>query len=160
MGFSVTASHVIFFVAVLTAGSAAMDAYFDVAKAENQSRIEWVRASASQVDTNLTLSVNQCSSNCRTPDAPVFRLDVRNSGTTVVDYRNFTYIIDGRAHTVENVTSRSIVSPSSVSGTDLILPGETMRIDFQNMPLTADYANDGSDVPIQIVTLDGVIGRR
>lgn len=158
MGFSVTAASAIFFIAALTAASAAMDAYFDARRVDVTARRSWETASASQVDTNLTLSVALCSNGCKSPKANTFQIDVRNSGTTVLDYRNITLVIDGTAHTVANYTSRSIVSPSTVTGTDLILPGETMRIDMQDVPLTATYST--STVPVQAATLDGVIGRR
>lgn len=165
MGFSVTATHAIFFIAMLAAGSVGMDAYFDASRESNDARAVWVRDSASQLDTNLTLLVFQCNSNCDPPTVPLVEIDVYNTGTTVIDARNLTLIIDGRAHTYSNFTDTDIIFPVTVSTTDLILPGETMRIDLANVPVSADYDADDDnthddDLPVQIMTLDGVIGRR
>ena len=135
-----------------------MCVFWDTAENTTDARERWQALASSAVDTNLTLSVNTCNSGCDANTVPQFRLDVRNSGTTVVDYRNLTYIIDGTLHTVTNVTDYDIVSPAAVSGTDLIIPGETMRIEFQNIPVTATYTT--STIPVQVITLDGVIGRR
>lgn len=162
MGFSVTVTHAIFFIAALSAGSIAMDALWETSAQTTEARARWTGLSADQVDTNLTLTVNSCNNGCNpaTPADVDIELDVRNSGTTVVDYRNLTYILDGTLHTVTNVSDYDIISPASVSGTDLIIPGETMRIQFSNIVITADYLNDGSNLPVQVITLEGVIGRR
>lgn len=157
MGFSVTVTHAIFFIALLSASSAAVGAYWDTARTMEDARTSWSQMASSEVDTNLTISVGQCTGGCNAGSRQV-RLDVRNSGTTVVDYRNLTYIIDGVAHTVTNTSLAQITSPATVSNTDLILPGETMEITLPSVVLSSGYST--STLPVQIVTLDGVFGRR
>jgi archaellum component FlaF (FlaF/FlaG flagellin family) len=157
MGFEVTATHIIFFVAFLTVGSAALGSYFkgqqyiDEARRAHDVRFERLAKS------NLTLSVFSCSGGCTAPNASV-ALDVANNGGVVVDHQNLTYLVEGRAYTLSDVTSQSIVSPAVVTGTDLILPGETMRITIGNAVLTGTYTT--ASLPVQVAYLDGVIGRR
>ena len=159
MGFSVTATTAILFIALLSAGSAAMGASFDASRHTNEARATWVRTASSQVDTNLTVSVDCPSNTCRTNNAMTIFL--RNSGTTVVDMRNLTFVIEGKAHTISNATSwRSYLSSGTpVASTDLILPGETGEVVIQGaLAVTSNIAEEL--VAIQVVTLDGVIGRR
>lgn len=158
MGFSVTIAHVIFFTAAITASSVAFDALWESTNHATEARQTWNRLSASQLDTNLTLTVNTCNSSCNPAVVPIIRIDVQNTGTTVVDYRNLTYLIDGVVYTIADVVDHDIVSPAAVSNTDLIIPGETMRIEFNDIPVTATYTL--TTLPVQVVTIDGVIGRR
>lgn len=158
MGFSVTAASAILFIAALTAGSAAMNAWIDSTAATTTARNEWQRAAASQLDTDLVLSVATCSGGCTTPTVPIVRIDIQNAGTTVVEYLNFTLVIDGIVHQLGNFTNAEIVSPASVTGTHLVLPGETMRIELQDVPVTAAYTT--ATLPVRVITLDGVVGTR
>lgn len=165
MGFSVTASTVIIFIAALTVGSVALDTLWDSASSTTNARDRWARTVASEVRTNLTLTVPTCDSNCNPPTVPTVEIDVANTGKTVVDVRNLTFLIDGVAYTFASVVDFDIVSPSAISGTDLILPGETMRVEFNDVPVTEDYdpdddATNADDLPVMVVTLDGVIGGR
>lgn len=158
MGFSVTAANAIFFVAGLTAASAALDVIWHSSSNATEARVTWERAASSEVDTDLTLTVDTCDSGCDPATVPIVRIDVINAGTTVVDHRNLTFVIDGRAHTVANMTGHDIVDPTSISNTDLILPGETMRVEFRDVPVSANYTT--ATLPVWVVTLDGVIGGR
>lgn len=160
MGFSVTAANVIFFIAVLTAGSAAMDAWWDSTADASEARAKWSQAIASEAMTSFTLFVNQCNSGCNPATVPNFDVRITNTGNTVIDALGLTFLIDGLAYTSSSFFDYDIVSPTGVGATSLILPGEVMEIDFVDVPMSLDYANDGSDVPIQATTIDGVVGRR
>lgn len=157
MGFSVTAVHVIFFVALMSAAGTAMSAYWTTASELDEARrIELERAER-LVHGDMTLVVFGCTGSCNAGTRQV-TIDITNAGTTVIDYRNLTYIIDGRSYGVGNVSSASITAPATVPATDLLLPGETLRVVIPGVVLGANYST--STVPVQVVSAEGVIGRR
>lgn len=165
MGFSVTAASVIFFIAALTAGSAALDAYFESKQTQTVAQDTWRAGLEQQAATNLTLFVNVCDSSCNPATVPNIDIWVENTGSSVVDALNLTFVIDGVAYTSASFADYDIIDPLGVGATHLILPGETMEIDFDNIPITANYdddndATDDDDLPVQAMTLDGVVGRR
>lgn len=165
MGFSVTAANVIFFIAMLTAGSAAMDAWWDSESASTAARTEWAESIWSESQTNLTLFVNVCDSSCNPATVPNIDIRVTNTGATVVDVLGLTFVIDGRAYTSSSFADYDITDPAGIGATTLILPGETMEVDFDNVPISGNYDDDNDatnsdDLPVQILTSDGIIGRR
>ena len=157
MGFSVTATHVIFFVAFLSAASSAMSAYWTSAQGMEEARRTGLDQAERLVHGEMTLVVFGCTGSCNAGTRQV-TIDITNSGTTVIDYRNLTYVIDGRFYGVSSVTSASITTPSAVASTDLILPGETMRVVLPSVVLSNNYST--ATIPLQVVSAEGVVGRR
>jgi archaellum component FlaF (FlaF/FlaG flagellin family) len=85
-------------------------------------------------------------------------IDITNTGTTVLDSRDFTYVIDGRSYTVADVSSASITAPAAVAATDLVLPGETLTVVLPSVVLSDAYTT--LTLPVQVVSMEGVVGRR
>ena len=157
MGFSVTAAHVIFFVALTGAASAAMSAYWTNAEDMDEARRVAIERAERVVHGNMTLEVATCSDGCYAGAREVV-LDITNAGTTVIDHRNLTYVIDGRSYTAADVSSASITAPAAVPATDLVLPGETLRVTLPAVVLADNYST--STLPVQVVSVEGVVGRR
>ena len=157
MGFSVTAAHVVFFVALLSAASAATTSYWTTAShLEEAKRTDLARADR-LVHGSMTVVISGCSGRCNSGTRQV-TLDITNDGTTVIDYRNLTYVLDGRAYTVADVSSASITAPATVASTNIVLPGETLRVVLPNVVLSQNYST--STLPVQVASEEGVIGRR
>lgn len=157
MGFSVTAAHVIFFIALLGAAGAAMSAYWNTASETDEARRAGFERADRLAHGAMALDVTDCSGGCAAGARDV-TLDITNTGTTVLDSRNFTYVIDGRSYTVADVSSASITAPAAVSGTDLVLPGETLTVVLSSVVLSD--AHTTADLPVQVVSMEGVVGRR
>lgn len=165
MGFSVTAASVIFFIAVITAGSASLDAWWESEAARQEAQRQWAVGLQSEAQTNFTLFVNVCDSGCNPTTVPNIDIIVTNKGTTVIDVLGLTFVIDGLAYTSKSFADYDIITPSGIGATDLILPGEEMEVDFDNIPVSGNYdddkdATDADDLPVRILTVDGVVGRR
>ena len=157
MGFDVTAAHVIFFVALTGAASAAMSAYWTTAEDLDEARRAELERAERLVHGEMTLVVSTCTGSCNAGTRQIV-LDITNTGTTVIDYRNLTYVIDGRSYGVTNVSSASITAPSAVPSTNIVLPGETLRVTLPSVILSTNYAT--TTLPVQVVSAEGVIGRR
>jgi archaellum component FlaF (FlaF/FlaG flagellin family) len=157
MGFSVTAAHVIFFVALLSAASAATSSYWTTASYMEQARRTDLELADRLVHGEMTVVVSGCTGSCNQGTRQV-TLDITNSGTTVLDYRNLSYVLDGRAYTVADVSSMSITAPAAVSSTNVVLPGETLRVVLPNVVLSQNYST--TTLPVQVVSEEGVVGRR
>lgn len=157
MGFSVTAANVVFFVALLSAASAASTAYWTTASKLEESRRVDLELADRLVHGSMTVVISGCTGSCNSGTRQV-TLDITNDGTTVLDYRNLTYVLDGRAYTVADVSQASITAPSAVSSTNVVLPGETLRVVLPNVVLSQNYST--STIPVQVVSEEGVIGRR
>lgn len=156
MGFSVTAAHVIFFVAFLGAGSAALSAYWDTADQVEDARRAEIERAASLVHGRIEVEVAACSDACAAGTRQV-TLDVTNNGTTVIDLRDLSYVVDGRTYTHDDVSSASVTQPSPVSGTELVLPGETLQVVLGAVTLSASYTTQ--TLPVQVVSAEGIVGR-
>jgi archaellum component FlaF (FlaF/FlaG flagellin family) len=157
MGFSVTATHVIFFVAFMGAAGTAMSAYWTTAAEMDEARRAELERAERLVHGEMTLVVSGCTGSCNTGTRQV-TIDITNAGTTVIDYRNLTYVIDGRSYGVGNVSSASITAPSAVASTNIVLPGETLRVVIPGVVLGANYST--STLPVQVVSAEGLVGRR
>lgn len=122
MGFDVTAVSIIFFVAIVSAGSAWMGAYWK----SNESTNEATRAQQSRADeavhTNLSVSsATYDAGNTR------FTVDLKNTGSTVVDVSDMTYLIDGVLVTATSIESAVVLGHAT---SDILLPGETLEAKF------------------------------
>ena len=157
MGFSVTAAHVIFFVALTGAASAAMSAFWTNAGDMDEARRVAAERAERVVHGNMTVSVASCADGSAAGTREVV-LDITNAGTTVIDRRNLTYVIDGRSYTAADVSSAAITAPSAVAATDIVLPGETLQVTLASVVLSAGYTT--STLPVQVVSAEGVVGRR
>ena len=123
MGFDVTAVSIIFFVAILTAGSAWMGGYWK----SNELNHDAARALQARADevahTNLTVT-----STAYNPGQDRFSVDLKNTGSTVVSVSGFAFLIDGVLVSSAAVSSIAVVDePAS----DLLLPAETLEIVFE-----------------------------
>lgn len=128
MGFDVTATHVIFFVAFLSVGSAAIGGYWKSSGIlEDSRRIEAARIEE-RVHTNITI-VGTPSYDAA---ADRFTFEVRNTGSTVLVMSEFGYVIDGKWN---DTMESGYPSISGAAGTDYLLPGETMQVRMS--PITA-----------------------
>lgn len=123
MGFSVTATHVIFILAFLSAGSVAMNAYWKTqSEVHDARRMEAARVAA-LAHTNLTIANITCApASCDAITSITIR--VHNGGDTTLNTTAWSYLLDGAISAA--TPSVTIVDPVlAVSGTtELLLPGE------------------------------------
>lgn len=157
MGFSVTATHLIFFVALLGAASAASTAYWSTASVVEDARREEIQRAAALAHGGLQVAVVSCSDGCAAGTRQV-TLDVTNTGATVLDQDKLTYVLDGRTYTVNDVVSASITAPTPVAGSELVLPGETLTVTLEGVVLSSPHTTE--TLPVQVVSAEGVVGRR
>jgi len=130
MGFDVTAANIIFFIAALAIGSVALGAYWANAEhVEEARRIEMERAQE-LAHTNLT--VMDASYNA---GFDRFTVEIRNSGSTVLDISELVYLIDGVLVEATLVEDLDVIGAGA---TDVWLPLETIEIDFR--PVTSSPA--------------------
>lgn len=122
MGFSVTASHVVFFIAFLTAGSVAAGAFWATqTKMEDARRLETARLD-SAIHTNITIvgTPTYDAGNSR------YTFQVENVGSTVLNLTRFAFLVDGVVTTsIENETIAGVTS------TGYLLPGDTMTVNLK-----------------------------
>lgn len=131
MGFDVTAAHVIFFIALLTGGSAAMGAYYDNAEhIEESRRLEEARTEE-LLHTNLTIVSASYNAG-----AGRFTLDIKNVGATVLDFTEFVYLVNGVYVPPTSVESATITGEP---GTELLLPLETVQVKLKPISTTPSY---------------------
>lgn len=121
MGFAVTASHLVFAISLLTAGSAAVAGYWKINEGiEDAERAEAARA-VETANTHIAILATPTYS----PGSQRVDFDVKNTGSTVLQISGFSYIIDGALTT--NIASGYPTVPGA-AGTDYLLPGETMTV--------------------------------
>ena len=141
MGFSVTASAVIFGVALLAAGSAATQAYWKV-----QGDVEEAKRLAAQRADDVAHTLLEWDAEPSYnggPDRLTF--EILNSGSTVVDISDLDYIIDGQWNdALESGWPK--VGGSTTS--DVLLPGETLEVRMQPIAASPDT--------VKVVTGTGV----
>lgn len=139
MGFSVTATHIIFFVALLSAGSVAANSFWKTASELEEARRTFADRVDDRVHSNITIVGTPSWNN----GAKRLTFVVQNTGSTVLDISDFVYLLDG-------VYSSSIESRTvgGASTTDILLPGEQLTV--QMRPLAAQPSE------IAVVTGNGV----
>lgn len=121
MGFDVTATHVIFFVAFLSVGSAAIGGYWKSSDVLEESR----RAEAERIEERVHTNITIAGTPSYNGSASRFTFEVRNTGSTVLLISEFVYVIDGKWN---DTMESGYPSISGVTGTDYLLPGETMEV--------------------------------
>lgn len=131
MGFDVTAAYIIFFVAVLAGGSAALGAYWTSADSIEGARLVQEDRADERAHTNMTItsaSFNNGQSR--------FTVNVRNYGSTVIDISDLVFLVDGAYVPSATVESATV---SGVASTDIWQPTETLEIRLK--PITASPSN-------------------
>lgn len=127
MGFSVIAAHVILAIALLTAGGSLSGAYWDVTGDLEEAR----RIQHALVDDRLRTSLSVTGTPTWTLVVNIYSFEVRNDGATTLHPRDVDYFLDGRHHgdiLLETVNGDPL--------TNLWLPGETLRVQLQNVNAT------------------------
>lgn len=141
MGFDVTAANIIFFIAALSMGSVALGAYWhNAGYVEEAQRAEDARADM-RAHTNMTVVSAQYNGGFDR-----FTVDIKNTGSEVIDISELRYIVDGVYVASASVDSARI--EGGPASTDLWLPLETLEV--QLSPI------DPSPTYFQVVTQNGV----
>ena len=133
MGFAVTASHLIFAVALLSAGSFATATYWKVSSDVEEAR----RAEAALVEELAHTSLVISGTPTYTGASLRFELDVKNNGSIVLEIDEFTYILDGAVHTT---IASGYPSIAGAAGTNLLLPGETKTVRLESVASSPNNA--------------------
>ena len=132
MGFDVTAANIIFFIAAITVSSAALGAYWHNADyVEDARRAEEARADE-RAHTNLTIT----DADYDLPST-TFTIDVKNTGSIVVDISELTYFVDGALVDASDYGSITVLGEGS--GTDVLLPLETLEIEITSVTSSPSY---------------------
>lgn len=121
MGFDVTATHVVFFVAFLTVGSAALGGFWKSSRALEDARRDEAARVQDLAHTNMTVS-----SVTHAVGPQTLTVHVVNTGSVVLDHTEFAFLLDG----VLVDRSALTVSVLGAGATDLLLPTETLVIEM------------------------------
>ena len=121
MGFSVTAAHVIFGIALLTASAAAASAYWQNQTHIEESRRAMMERAIDLAQTNLTITDWQW-----TPGAPgTLEFTLTNKGTNVLDHTRFDYLLDG-VPTFASMEAGYPLLNGAPTTSSLVLPGDAL----------------------------------
>jgi len=127
MGFSVTASHVIFLLMLLSAGSVAMNAYWKTQTSLDEARRAEAARMASLAHTNLTITSIDCAPvDCNAITS--ITIHVHNGGDTTLNTTAWSYLLDG---VVSAATPSITITDPTIAvtpGTELLLPGEDAAV--------------------------------
>lgn len=128
MGFDVTAANIIFFIAFLAIGSVALGAYWS-----NADHVEDARRLDDERGAELAHSNMTVTSGSYDGGAQRFTVQVKNTGSTVIDLSALGYLIDGVLVADGQLEDLDVVGEGSP--TDVWLPLETIDVDF--LPVTS-----------------------
>lgn len=142
MGFDVTAVNAIFFVALLTAGSAWMGAQWKGSEANQELQREKAERHAEVAHTNISIT-----SAVYSPGPTRFTVNIYNNGSTVVDVSDLTFLVNGRVITASSIESVGVVGATT---SDIWLPRETLEAKF--VPVSP------SPTRFKVVTAAGAAG--
>lgn len=127
MGFAVTASHLVFALALLSAGTFAASAYWRINDdVEDARRVQAERA-ADVAHTTLAFE----GTPQYVPGAKRVTFEVKNDGTTVLQMSAFAFLVDGVWRNTDLAGGYPRVFGES--GSDYLLPGETMEVRIENV---------------------------
>lgn len=141
MGFDVTAANIIFFIAALSMGSVALGAYWHNASYVDEARrLEDERADL-RAHTNMTVVSAQYNAGLDR-----FTVDLKNTGSEVIDISELRYLVDGAFVASGSVESASIVGGPAT--TDIWLPLETLQVRLSPIDPSPRY--------FQVVAQNGV----
>lgn len=128
MGFAVTATHLIFAIALLGAGSFAAAGYWRISTDVHEAEREEAQRAEEVAHTALTVVGDPAYA----AGTERFEFSVRNDGSTVLKISEFSYIVDGAWKT--NDVASGYPTIAGVASTDLLMPGETMTVRIENVP--------------------------
>lgn len=127
MGFAVTATHLVFAVALLSAGSFAAASYWTISSDLEEAR----RAEARLAEEIAHTQIMMVGTPAYNAGADRLTFDVKNTGSTVLKLSGFSFLVDG-VYLNGNLAA-GYPSVSGSSGTDLLLPGETMNVRIESV---------------------------
>ena len=133
MGFSVTAAHVVFALAMLTAFSVAAGSYWQTQEHLAESRRLSDERVIDAAQTNLTLANYQYNSG----SGGRLTFDLENTGSVVLDHTEFAYLLDGVIGGTMAAGYPLIDGAATTSS--LLLPGEVLTVRLA--PLSPEPAN-------------------
>lgn len=128
MGFSVTAAHVVFGLAMLTAFSVAAGSYWQTQEHLEESRRVQDRRVLDAAQTNLTIDDVQYNSG----GGGRLTFDVHNSGNVVLQHDEFVYLLDG-VITNAMAPGYPLLDGAATTST-LLLPGEVLTVRLSPVP--------------------------
>lgn len=141
MGFDVTAANIIFFIAALSMGSVALGAYWHNAGYVEEARRNEDERADLRAHTNMTVVSTQYNGG-----QDRFTIDIKNTGSEVVDISELRYLVDGQY--VASATVESALVVGGPATTDLWLPLETLEVKLSPI--------DPSPTYFQVVAQNGV----
>ncbi|GEM_PF-5447087 len=147
MGFSVTATHVIFLLAFISAGSVAMGAYWKTQGELQEARREEAARVASFAHTNVSVTGIDCvPADCDAITSVT--IHVHNGGDTSLNTTAWSYLLDGAVSTAAPtvVVTDPVVAISAP--TELLLPGEDAAI-------TLPVSGSPDSLSVRVVTENG-----
>lgn len=122
MGFSVTAAHVIFALAMLTAGSVAMGAYWKTQDHVEDARRLQERRVVDAAHTNVTIT----GAPSYDPAAGgTVTFTMKNTGSVVLDHTRFQYLLDGAIKGTMAAGWPKLNGAATTS--QLLLPGDELE---------------------------------
>lgn len=126
MGFAVTATHLVFAIALLGAGTFATATYWRVNDDIEDARRAQALAAEERAHTALAIT------GAPTHDSGASTLDItiKNTGVIVLDIDAFTYLVDGA---LNGEVAAGYPQVAGAAATDLLLPGETMTIRLEGV---------------------------
>lgn len=145
MGFSVTAAHVIFALAMLTAGSVAMGAYWKTQDHIEDARRVQDRRTVDATHTNVTF-VGAPAYDAAGGGTVTFLL--KNTGSVGLDRTRFQYLLDGAIKGTMAAGWPLLNGAPTTSA--LLLPGDTLEVRLE--------AAGANPARLQVVTEYGVNG--
>lgn len=123
MGFAVTATHVIFAIALLSAGTFAASAYWRVgADVEEARRVSGDRTSEV---AHTVIAINGSPAPSWASGPQRFTFYVKNNGSTVLNVSQFVFIVDGAYNASLDSGYPSVIGNAS---SKLLMPGDTMEV--------------------------------
>lgn len=127
MGFSVTATYVIFLLAIISAGSVAMNAYWKTQGEIQEARREEAARVAAFAHTNVTVTSIDCvPANCDAITSVT--IHVHNGGDTSLNTTAWSYLIDGAVSSAAPTVVVTDPTATISAPTELLLPGEDAAI--------------------------------
>jgi len=120
MGFSVTVTHIIFFLAFTGMASAVMGTYWSTSDELQEARRADAERLAEIVQTDLTVTTTSYNNGLDR-----FTVDIENTGTTTLDHTQFAFLVEGVYIDSADIVSQSVVGEGS---TELLMPGDTLQV--------------------------------
>lgn len=124
MGFSVTASHVIFAIALLAAFSTASSSYWKTQDTMVEARRVMDDRTIDAAHSNLSM-VGTPTYNA---GGNWYRFTIKNVGSVGLDHTNLNYLVDGKWNWNMSSGWPKLNGGGSATSSKLILPGDTLEV--------------------------------